>query len=101
MAAGATPRNVRVPDKAPERDAMRKGVLFDILKADWRTDVDYDGFDYSAPTCPRTARRKHPSCGVACDLPTCRNWRTRSASHAMAGSSIKRGSSNTNSAATV
>ena len=52
--------NVRVPDKDPEREAMRKGVLFDILKADWRTDIDYDGFDFSALDVPKNGTPQTP-----------------------------------------
>jgi hypothetical protein len=39
---------VQVPLSGEKRDYMRGGVLFDTLKADWRTDIDYDGFDWSS-----------------------------------------------------
>lgn len=39
---------VQMPPEGEKRDYMRKNVLFSTLKADWRTDVDYDGFDWSS-----------------------------------------------------
>lgn len=38
----------QVPQDDKNRDYMRRNVLFSTLKADWRTDVDYDGFDWSS-----------------------------------------------------
>jgi hypothetical protein len=39
---------VQVPRDEKQRDYVRNNVLFDSLKADWRTDIDYDGFDWSS-----------------------------------------------------
>jgi hypothetical protein len=38
----------QVPRAGDQKDNLRKGVLFTTLKADWRTDIDYDGFDWSS-----------------------------------------------------
>lgn len=50
----------RVPQSDPDRETLRKGVLFDTLKADWRTDIDYDGFDWSALTVPKNGTPQTP-----------------------------------------
>lgn len=39
---------VQVPKSDPLKASLRAGVLFDTLKADWRTDIDYDGLDWSS-----------------------------------------------------
>lgn len=40
--------SVQVPPPGATAEKMRPHVLFDILRADWRTDLDYDGFDWSS-----------------------------------------------------
>jgi hypothetical protein len=40
--------SIYAPLDPKQRDYVRKNVLFDTLKADWRTDIDYDGFDWSS-----------------------------------------------------
>ncbi len=39
---------VQVPLAGKAYESQQKSVLFSTLKADWRTDVDYDGFDWSS-----------------------------------------------------
>lgn len=39
---------VQAPDNAKQRDYFRKYVIFDTFQANWRTDMDHDGFDWSA-----------------------------------------------------
>ena len=46
---------VNVPYEGKNRDYMRRNVLFSTLRADWRTDIDYDGFDWSSAV-------RHPRC---------------------------------------
>lgn len=38
----------QVPREGPQKENLRGGVSFATLKADWRTDIDYDGFDWSS-----------------------------------------------------
>ena len=38
----------QVPAAGKAYESMQKNVLFSTLRADWRTDVDYDGFDWSS-----------------------------------------------------
>lgn len=51
---------VNAPDTDKARDYNRKYVLYDTFRADWRTDVDYDGFDWSAATVHRQVGRANP-----------------------------------------
>lgn len=39
---------VQAPAAGKAFDSLKQNVLFSTLKADWRTDVDYDGFDWSS-----------------------------------------------------
>lgn len=39
---------VQAPAAGKAFESMQKNVLFSTLRADWRTDVDYDGFDWSS-----------------------------------------------------
>lgn len=44
---------VQVATGGKTYESLQKNVLFSTLKADWRTDVDYDGFDWSSAGGPR------------------------------------------------
>lgn len=48
--------SVQAPPKDPQREYLRKHVLFEIMKADWRTDIDYDGFDWSSASKGKTGK---------------------------------------------
>lgn len=48
------------PPAAKYRDYSRKYVLYETFKADWRTDLDYDGFDWSAATPHPKLKRRIP-----------------------------------------
>ncbi|MBL8827190.1 MAG: right-handed parallel beta-helix repeat-containing protein [Planctomycetaceae bacterium] len=49
---------VQVPKAEDQKAYMRKNVLFSTLRADWRTDVDYDGFDWSSAS---RGKQGHPT----------------------------------------
>src|SRR6185369_4209000 len=49
--------SVNVPRGGEQAAYMRKNVLFDILRADWRTDLDYDGFDWSSVNAAKNKMR--------------------------------------------
>lgn len=51
---------VSAPDNEKTREYSCKYVIYDTFKADWRTDVDYDGFDWSAATVHRQVGRATP-----------------------------------------
>lgn len=45
--------SLQVPLAGKAYESMQQNVLFSTLKADWRTDVDYDGFDWSSSGGPK------------------------------------------------
>jgi hypothetical protein len=47
---------LQMPKEDPLRAKFRSGVLFTTLKADWRTDIDYDGFDWSSANKGKTGK---------------------------------------------
>lgn len=55
---GATIWNTNVLTDPKNRDYSRSFVIYDTLRADWRTDLDYDGFD--ASLCTKHSREPEP-----------------------------------------
>jgi hypothetical protein len=48
------------PDNAKFRENTAKHVLFDSVVANWKTDVDYDGFEFSAATLNPKSKQHNP-----------------------------------------
>lgn len=55
---GATIWNTNVLTDPKNREYSRSFVIYNTLRADWRTDLDYDGFD--ASLCTRHSREPAP-----------------------------------------
>lgn len=55
---GSTIWNTAVLTEPEKRDYSRNFVIYNTLRADWRTDLDYDGFD--ASLCTRHSRESAP-----------------------------------------
>lgn len=47
---------VQAPAAGKSFESHKTNVLFSTLKADWRTDVDYDGFDWSSASKGKTGK---------------------------------------------